>query len=152
MTSEIPRWKTPSPVWNKVKTVARQMRANPTESENLLWEHLRARRLNGFRFRRQHSLGQFIVDFYCAESRLVVEVDGPIHQRRKEEDAIRDAFLEYRGLRVLRFTDTQVLHNLDEVLSDISKALTTPSPTSERGRGEVNPPSLKSERELEGEV
>ena len=126
MTNEVPHWQTPPTLWAKLKTVAREMRSDPTESEELLWEHLRARRLNGFRFRRQHSLGQFVAGFYCHEARLVIEVDGPIHERRKEQDAIRDAFIEHHGLGVLRFSDTQVLNNLDEVLIAISNALNPP--------------------------
>ncbi len=123
---DVPHWKTPSPLWEKLKTVARQMRTDPTESEKLLWEHLRARRLSGFRFRQQHSIGQFIVDFYCAEARLVIEVDGPIHEWRKEEDEIREEFIKYHGCRVLRFSDREVLHNVEEVLNEISKALILP--------------------------
>ena len=68
-------------------------------------------------------MGQFIVDFCCAEARLVVEVDGPIHECRKEEDGIREAFIEYQCFRVLRFSDREVLYNLEEVLDDISQAL-----------------------------
>jgi len=75
------------------------------------------------RFRRQHTIGRFIVDFYAHEVRLVVEVDGPIHAYTPEEDALRQAFLCSLGLRVVRFTNEQVLDSLNTVLEEISRIL-----------------------------
>ena len=88
----------------------------PTPAEAALWQALRAHKLRGFKFRRQQVIGPFIVDFYCASTRLVVEVDGPVHERRSDEDAARQEFLEARGLHVLRFQNADVLDRLDSVL------------------------------------
>ena len=106
------------------------MRRNPTQTEELLWERLRAGKILGYRFRRQHAIGRYIVDFYCARARLIVEVDGPIHDARQEEDAIRDAFLKNRGFRVLRFTNDEVNGNMDCVLQRIKEALTVANETN----------------------
>ncbi len=99
------------------------MRGQPTAAEATLWESLRNRKLDGYRFRRQHTLGRFIVDFYCAEAKLVVEVDGPIHDIRAEQDGDGDAFLESRGLLVMRLTNEQVEKDLASVLAEIAVAL-----------------------------
>jgi very-short-patch-repair endonuclease len=124
-------WYTPPHLWEKLKPLARQMRKNPTPAENKLWQHLRGKQLLGYKFRRQHAIERFIVDFYCHDARLVVEVDGPIHQYTTEEDAIRQKFLESLGFRVLRFTNEQVLTNIDGVLNKIAEALrqTNAAPT-----------------------
>ena len=99
------------------------MRGQPTAAEFKLWEAIRNRKLNGFRFRRQHAVGRFIVDFYCADAKLAVEVDGQIHEKGREEDDARDVFLQSRGLRVMRFANQQVEIELDSVLGDVAEAL-----------------------------
>ncbi len=119
-------WRTPPHLGEKLKPLARQMRKNPTAAEEALWQSLRKRQL-GVKFRRQHAIERFIVDFYCRDASLVVEVDGPIRQYTVEEDAIRQQFLESQGLRVLRFTNDQVLNDLENVLATIHQALETPS-------------------------
>ncbi len=119
-------WRTPPHLWEKLKPLARQMRKNPTPPEETLWQGLRKKQL-GVKFRRQHAIERFIVDFYCAEAGLVVEVDGPIHQYTLEEDTIRQQFLESQSLRVLRFTNDQILNDLEKVLAIISEALEKPS-------------------------
>jgi very-short-patch-repair endonuclease len=134
------KWSTSPSLWEKLKPVARQMRREPTEAENRLWQHLRNRRMHGFKFRRQHSIERFIVDFYCAEARLVIEVDGPIHQYQASDDLIREDFLKAKGLCVLRFTNDSVLHGTAAVLLRIRETLasnrrSSPSPKSERGIG-----------------
>ena len=96
------------------------MRREPTAAENKLWQKLRNSQLHGLKFRRQHAVERFIVDFYCAEARLVVEVDGSIHDYTTEEDVIRQHFLEGWGLRVVRFTNQQILETIDEVLEEIA--------------------------------
>lgn len=98
---------------------ARRMRRKPTPAEAVMWSHLRARRLGGHKFRRQHPIDPYIVDFYCAQAGLVVEIDGDIHARQAEYDRARTAWLEKKGLRVIRFTNTQVEQNLNGVLEDI---------------------------------
>jgi len=121
-------WQTPPELWAKLKLLARQMRHAPTPAEDKLWQRLRNRQLHGFKFRRQHAIERFIVDFYCAEARLIVEVEGAIHQYTQEEDAIRQEFLESLGLRVLRFTNDEINTSLDKVLEKISAALVSPTP------------------------
>lgn len=117
------KWRTPPHLWEKLKPIAREMRKDPTAAEGKLWQHLRRKQVSGYKFRRQHAIERFIVDFYCHEAGLVVEVDGPVHQYTAEEDAIRQEFLESLGLRVLRFTNEQVEKDIDGVLAAIAQAL-----------------------------
>jgi very-short-patch-repair endonuclease len=84
------------------------MRLAPTPEDVVVWEALRNRRLDGWRFRRQYAIDRFIVDFYCAEARLIVEVDGPIHAGSVRLDAARQVVLERRGFRVSRLTNAEV--------------------------------------------
>ncbi|MEI1375060.1 DUF559 domain-containing protein [Nostoc sp. UHCC 0926] len=93
-----------------------------TLEEKILWQHLRANRLNGLHFRRQQIINGFIADFYCHATRLVIEVDGKIHEQQVEYDAERDKVLSARGLRLLRIKNEEVRHELDEVLMRISTA------------------------------
>ena len=94
---------------------ARELRSNPTDAERRLWRALRQRRLEGYKFRRQVPLGPYIVDFMCREQRLVIEVDGAQHAEQVEYDRARDTWLATEGFRVLRFTDREVLMELDSV-------------------------------------
>jgi very-short-patch-repair endonuclease len=84
---------------------------------------LRANRLGGWHFRRQQIIDGFIVDFYCHRAGLVIEVDGPIHQQQKIEDAERTRALSQRGLKVIRFTNPEVMNNLNQVLQTITDEL-----------------------------
>jgi very-short-patch-repair endonuclease len=115
------KWHTDAVLWIKLKSIAKEMRRKPTEAEDLLWQRLRKHQLLGFKFRRQHSIERFIVDFYCAEARVVLEIDGSIHQYREEEDLIRQDYIKSLGLRLLRFSNNDVLNNLDEVLEQITR-------------------------------
>ncbi len=109
---------------------ARQLRKNMTDAERLLWSRLRRKQIRGLRFRRQHPIGPYIADFACTERRLVVELDGGQHLRRKPQDAARSRCLGEKGYRVLRFWNTDVLTNLDAVVHAVaSAALSPPSPT-----------------------
>src|SRR5512145_2079431 len=90
-------------LWEKLKPIAREMRHEPTPAEDALWQVVRDHKIKGAKFRRQHSVGPFIVDFYCSKAKLVIEVDGSIHQYTQEEDAVRQEFLESMGLQVIRF-------------------------------------------------
>jgi len=98
---------------------ARQMRREMTPEEELLWSHLRARRLGGFKFKRQEWLGRYIADFYCWEAKLIVEVDGSQHHEQAGYDAGRDAWLKRRGLKVLRFWNNEVTGETEAVLAKI---------------------------------
>ena len=119
------KWHTDPHLWDKVKPLARQKRHQPTPAETRLWECLRNRQVGKAKFRRQHSIDKFIVDFYCGEVRLVVEVDGPIHEYTVDEDAIRQEFLESLGFTVLRFTNDEVLNSVEYVIDQIVIALET---------------------------
>jgi very-short-patch-repair endonuclease len=98
---------------------AKEMRRQMTPAEKILWEHLRANRLNGLHFRRQQIIDGFIVDFYCHAASLVIEIDGKIHEQQIEYDLERDQVLTARGLRLLRFKNEEVIHELDQVLVKI---------------------------------
>jgi very-short-patch-repair endonuclease len=101
---------------------AKELRHRMTEEEKVLWQRLRANKLNGLHFRRQQIIDGFIADFYCHAARLVIEVDGQIHQQQAEYDAGRDRALSARGLRLLRIKNEDVRQNLDSVLARIAKA------------------------------
>jgi very-short-patch-repair endonuclease len=98
---------------------ARELRQPQTPAEQRLWAALRNRHLEGFKFRRQHPIGRFIVDFYCYECALVVEIDGDSHVAQMEYDQARTEWLSDRGNRVLRFTNQDVERRLDAVLEAI---------------------------------
>jgi very-short-patch-repair endonuclease len=118
---------------------ARVLRRNLTDAEARLWTILRRRGLESHKFRRQHPFGPYILDLYCAEGRLVVEVDGGQHfgADAGHYDAERTAFLEAVGLRILRFTNLEVLQETESVLEQILGALKPLSLTlSPRGRGD----------------
>ena len=115
---------------------AQEMRKNPTKAEALLWEALRNRNLNS-KFRRQHPISRYIVDFVCLEKELIVEVDGEIHQYQLNEDAERQLLLEQKkGYTVIRFTNDEVLNNIDEVISKIETVLNSPSLGGGQGGGQ----------------
>src|SRR3954463_13277355 len=94
---------------------ARLLRARETWAEDLLWESLRGRRLDGLKFRRQHPIGPFVVDFCCTERRLAIELDGGVHADQREHDAEREAILITAGYTVFRFPNEQVRANPAEV-------------------------------------
>jgi very-short-patch-repair endonuclease len=110
-------------LWTKLKPKARGMRRAPTDAEAYLWDALRNRQVEGARFKRQQPIDRFIVDFYCAEARLVIEVDGPIHDDQREQDTVREGFLNSAGFRILRFTNEQVLESRRAVVDEIRKWL-----------------------------
>ena len=110
---------------------ARELRKNPTESEQTLWKHLRLRQLGGYKFRRQQPLGPYFVDFVCLEKRLIVEVDGGQHSEQVAYDSERTARLEAQGFRILRFWNNEVLKEIEIVKEVIAEALAcriTPPP------------------------
>jgi len=115
------------------RAFARYLRKNSTDAERILWRHIRAKQIHGFRFRRQVQIGAYFADFVCLEARLVVEVDGGQHNER-ETDAIRDRCLADAGFEVLRIWNNEVLGNIDGVLETISAALLK-SPPPPAGEG-----------------
>ncbi len=120
---------------------ARELRFNSTDAERLLWRHLRDRRLQGCKFRRQHPVGAFIADFACLDARLVVELDGGQHFELSAQaaDLRRTAVLQAAGFAVLRFDNRQVLQETQAVLEAIRHWLQThhphPTPLPQAGEG-----------------
>ena len=102
---------------------ARQLRQQQPDAENLIWYLLRNRRLAGFKFRRQHPHPPYVLDFYCHEAALCVELDGGQHQEQRLRDTNRDAVLSAAGIRTLRFWNNQILNETEEVLTELWQAL-----------------------------
>ena len=103
---------------------ARELRRDMTPAEKKLWAHIRDGQLNGAHFRKQHAIGRFIVDIFCAKSTLVIEVDGDSHADQVEYDAERTQWMnEQKHYDVIRFTNTEVHHNIDAVIQAILEAL-----------------------------
>ncbi len=104
---------------------ARELKKNLTPAEAILWDALRARKLNGLKFRRQHPVLTFVLDFYCHERRLCIELDGGIHMLRESKlsDDARTAILQSMNISVKRFTNEQVISDLKSVLTEIQKLL-----------------------------
>ncbi len=98
---------------------ARYLRNEMTPAEVILWKHLRGRRFDEFKFRRQRPVDKYIVDFVCLKLQLIVELDGESHLSKKERDQERDAFLEADGYRVLRYWNNQIYDETESVLEDI---------------------------------
>jgi adenine-specific DNA-methyltransferase len=113
---------------------ARRLRDERTAAEARLWEALRDRRLEGWKWRRQVPVGPFIVDYACLEAKLVVELDGGIHGERADRDARRDAHLMARGLQVLRFWNTEMVEDFDRVSWTILKACRESDPRRRRAK------------------
>ena len=107
---------------------AKILRKNETKAEKLLWNKLKEKQFHGYKFRRQHPISQFIVDFYCHELKLIIEVDGKIHNKseNKEYDESRTAELEKYELKILRFTNDEIENDLEKVLKSISTVLQSP--------------------------
>jgi very-short-patch-repair endonuclease len=105
---------------------ARELRTAQTAAEAKLWSLLRNKQLRGFKFRRQHQFGGYIADFYCHEAQLIVECDGSVHDGSEQwhHDQRRDAYMIANGLRVLRFTNEEILADTGKVLETISSVLT----------------------------
>ena len=108
-----------------LKPIRQNLRNEPTPAEQQLWNQLRNSQLNGKKFRRQHSVGNYILDFYCPQHRLAIEVDGDSHFTESgiKYDIKRTIFLNEMGIQVLRFTNTEVLENLGHVLEKIRENL-----------------------------
>ena len=103
----------------EIEEAARRLCQQLTPAESTLWQALRGRQLQGLKFRCQHPVGRFIVDFYCPSLKLVIEVDGGIHDRQQVYDRARTEHLETFGYRVLRFNNDEVLKDLSAVLEKI---------------------------------
>ncbi|WP_395007513.1 endonuclease domain-containing protein [Undibacterium sp.] len=114
----------PQKIPEDLKAYAREMRKKMPDAEQLLWCLLRNRRLAGAKFRRQHPIGRYILDFYCVENKLAVELDGGQHSEQKTYDQHRDAYLKLQGIEVLRFWNNQMLLETEAVLEMIYSNIT----------------------------
>ena len=125
------------------------MRQNMTEAELALWRRLRKPGIAGMRFRRQAPIGPYIVDFFCPQRRLIIEVDGGHHGSSEDTDRERDTWLTERGYRVVRFWNNDVLTNLRGVIETIASSLNAgipPHPDSARVASEIRPLPAGGER------
>jgi very-short-patch-repair endonuclease len=113
------------------------MRSEPTPAEHRLWQILRAKRLAGYKFKRQLPIDHYIVDFACPERRLIIEADGGQHSE-SAGDPSRDAYLQAQGFRILRFWNNDIFENEEGVLTNILAALQAPVPARRR---RASPPS-----------
>lgn len=109
---------------DELRERARQLRNASTDAERLLWTHLRARQLEGFRFRRQVPIAGYIADFVCQQAKFIIELDGGQHSEQREYDAVRTSKLELPGYRVSRYWNHDVVQSTSGVLADILRELT----------------------------
>ncbi|NTU49764.1 MAG: DUF559 domain-containing protein, partial [Desulfobulbaceae bacterium] len=121
---------------------ARELRQHQTSVEEIVWELLRDRRFEGLKFRRQHQIGNYIADFFCDEQKLIIEIDGVIHQEPEviAKDSQRDAYLSSLGYTVLRFTNKSVIEAPENFLGRLAMILNYPSTSGRGGGGECNTP------------
>lgn len=105
----------------KLKKLSRKLRNEMTDAERRLWSRLRGRQLKELQVYRQRIIGNYIVDFYCPKAKLIIEVDGSRHYTNEgiEKDTNRDGYLEKQGFKVLRFSDTEVLKDIEAVVESI---------------------------------
>ena len=111
-----------------MEELARKLRKSSTDAELRLWLHLKNRGLGGFKFRRQHPIPPYVVDFVCLEQKLIVELDGGQHAEQIARDAERTACLVSKGFRVIRFWNDDALKQIDAVLEEILRQLSAPHP------------------------
>jgi very-short-patch-repair endonuclease len=111
-----------------LRTRAKTMRHVPTDTEKKFWWLVRDRRLGGYKFKRQHPIGNYIADFVCLDAGLIVELDGSQHAEQREYDAERDAFFESQGFRVVRFWNAEFLKNQDGVARQLLALLDSKKP------------------------
>ncbi|TXT37329.1 MAG: DNA methyltransferase [Comamonadaceae bacterium] len=113
----------PATLPEDIRAYAREMRGRMTDAEALLWQLLRNRRLVGMKFRRQHPVGRYILDFYCDEKQLGIELDGGQHTEAVVYDQLRENWLREQGIQVLRFWNNQMLSETEAVMEAIYKAV-----------------------------
>ena len=115
----------PTPVPKPLLEAARALRKSMTDAEQLMWHCLRQKQLGGFRFRRQHPFERFVLDFYCCEAKLAVELDGGQHNEPEAivRDMERTAFLEQQSIQVIRFWNNELFQNLEGVLQSVYDAV-----------------------------
>ena len=140
-------WQTANPFkYNLLKKYAKEMRHSPTKAEQIIWNNLSGKKLKNFKFRRQHIIGSYIADFICLRENLIIEIDGLIHQLPENitNDEQRTKWLNNEGFRVIRFTNNEVIFNIDKVLNRISAILLAP-PSGAGGAGKVLMATVKGD-------
>ncbi len=127
-------------IYKLLKENALKNRKNQTESENVLWDSLRTKKLDGYKFRRQHVIDEFIVDFVCLSEKLIIEADGGYHNEPEiiEADKIRTEILNNLGYKIIRFKNEEILGDIDNVLNKIKIELKSPTPALPKGKGVKN--------------
>ena len=137
--------------WRILSDFAKQNRKNATEAEDKLWQEVRNRKIDGFKFRRQHPIAGFIPDFVCLEQKLIIEIDGEYHNTKDQQqyDIARTEWLKEHNYSLLRFTNEQVLNEMPVVFQKIKEMLQNSKAASKVSESDSPPPL---ERELEGEV
>jgi very-short-patch-repair endonuclease len=126
----------------KLKGYAKSLRNNSTDAEATLWYYLRAKRLNGLKFKRQQPMGKYIVDFICFEKKVIVELDGSQHLQNDTYDKKRDEWLESQGYHVMRFNNIEFFEHKEAVIEKIAETcleeppLSVSLPQGERGLSE----------------
>ena len=103
--------------------LAGQLRKNMTPAEIILWEIIRDKKISGYKFRNQHPVDRYILDFYCHEKKLAIEIDGKIHDQGKDYDNYRDEYLKSAGIEVLRFSNDEIINNTDKIIEIIRTRL-----------------------------
>ncbi|MDD5769957.1 MAG: endonuclease domain-containing protein [Candidatus Gracilibacteria bacterium] len=108
-----------------LKPTRKTLRTNQTKPEEIFWNKVRNKQFHGLKFRRQHSIGRYILDFYCSELKLCIEIDGDNHFESEgiEYDNIRTEFVETVGIKVIRFTNKEIMENIEGVLESLGKVL-----------------------------
>lgn len=125
----------PAKLPEDIRNWAREMRGRMTDAEALLWMLLRNRRIAGAKFRRQHPAGRYILDYYCVEQKLAIELDGGQHGEAADYDQHRDNWLHSHGIRVLRFWNNQMLAETEAVMEVIYRAVVEEVPLPQAGEG-----------------
>lgn len=139
MTKSQTRWRAPKEIQHR----ARELRKEMTPAEKKLWQALRGNQLDGLYFRRQHAIGSYIVDFISVHKKLIIEVDGASHLDQEEYDKERTRWLEEeKGYHVIRFTNTEILRNINEVLEAIRNAVKSSHLPSVASGGETSSPPV----------
>ena len=136
------------PFNKKLKPAARSLRSNMTDAERLVWSRIRKKQISDVQFYRQKNIGNYIVDFYCPQGRLVIELDGGQHYEKEgmKRDQERDSYLQALGLTVMRFSDIDALRNIDGVVERIYEHLKNPpQPSFSKGGNKTS----ISQRELQ---
>jgi len=125
---------------------SRYLRKNETKTEEKLWRYLSKRGMIRAKFRRQHPIDQFILDFYCPSRKLAIEIDGDIHDYQKEYDIIRQRIIEAKGIKVIRFTNNQIIYSIDSVLKSIKQNISLLHEMEKGGASEASDGMRRYER------